>query len=61
MPYNININQFYKIWFSKKPNEFLNPENQLRFVQLREKHPYHYTNISLFTALNVCRLMQKNN
>jgi len=39
MPYIINTNQFYKIWFSKNPHLPLGIENELALVRLRSKHP----------------------
>lgn len=31
-----------KIWISSKPNEFLNLENQIRLIQMREKNPHDH-------------------
>lgn len=39
MAYTMDLNKFYKIWFSKNYNEFMGQENQLRLVRLRDRHP----------------------
>lgn len=37
--FQIYTEKLYKIWFSNKPDQFLNPENQLRFIRLRQTNP----------------------
>jgi glucosyltransferase Lgt1/2/3 len=38
--YRYNPHQQVKIWLSKYPDVFLNPENQLRFVKIRVTNPH---------------------
>ena len=37
--YLFDITRYYSIWFSKYPDSFLNIENQLLFIRMREKNP----------------------
>ena len=39
MPYELNPHRHVKIWLSKKPDIFLNQENQLRLVRIRAQNP----------------------
>lgn len=39
MPYDYNPHKHVKIWLSKDKNTFLNVENQLRLVRMRESNP----------------------
>ena len=39
MTYELNPHRHVKIWLSKKPDVFLNQENQLRLVRMRVKNP----------------------
>ncbi|MDZ5761935.1 putative glycosyltransferase [Candidatus Cyrtobacter comes] len=37
--YYIPLTKLYKIWFNKNPEEWLDVENQLRFIHMVQKHP----------------------
>ncbi len=37
--YNIPLDKLYKIWFNKDKDQFLDEENKLRFIRMREKNP----------------------
>ncbi|WED41937.1 glycosyltransferase family 88 protein [Legionella cardiaca] len=39
MPYNFNPHRHVKIWLSKDSNSFLNIENQLRLIRMRDINP----------------------
>lgn len=39
MPYLLKPHRHLKIWLSKNPDVFMNPENQWRLVQMRAKNP----------------------
>ena len=39
MPYTFNPHRHVKIWLSTNPDTFLNLENQLRLIRMREINP----------------------
>ena len=39
MPYTYNPHKHVKIWLSKNKDSFLNLENQLRLIKMREMNP----------------------